>query len=220
VHVCVSGGHVVLLDVNADRYLALEWSQAVTLSAFIRGWPVRATPDIPPDEKLLQELVRRSLLTRDAGAGKDATPVAIRRPSSDLPLAGSWRAPRAKEMLGAGGAIVRAAAMRWLPLSRVIRHVRRRRRLVVTASRSSIDETRRLVHTFDWVRPFLFSARDACFLDSLALLQFLASRDIYPLWVFGVRMKPFAAHCWLQHEGSVLTDSVERVSSFTPIMTV
>jgi hypothetical protein len=31
-------------------------------------------------------------------------------------------------------------------------------------------------------------------------------------------MRPFHAHCWVQHEDAVVGDTVEHVSQFTPIM--
>lgn len=210
----------MLLDVNADRYLALESAEAAKVSPFIRGWPLLADCNTAPDATLLGELVHRSLLTRDEGAGRDASPVAIQRPSTDFPLRHSLPSLRTSEVLGAVAAIVRAATlMRFVPLSRIVRRVSRRRNRFAGAE-PAIEEARRLADVFDCVRPFLFSARDACLVECFSLLEFLASHGIYPLWVFGVRTKPFAAHCWLQHESSVLNDCVERTGSFTPIMTV
>jgi hypothetical protein len=52
------------------------------------------------------------------------------------------------------------------------------------------------------------------------LLEYLAWYRIFPTWVFGVQTRPFAAHCWLQHENIVLNDTVEHVTRYTPIMTV
>jgi Transglutaminase-like superfamily len=38
--------------------------------------------------------------------------------------------------------------------------------------------------------------------------------------VFGVNADPFEAHCWVQAGSVVLNDTLGRVSSFTPIMSV
>jgi hypothetical protein len=37
--------------------------------------------------------------------------------------------------------------------------------------------------------------------------------------VIGVKLNPFAAHCWLQVGDVVLNDLPERVAAFTPILT-
>jgi hypothetical protein len=70
------------------------------------------------------------------------------------------------------------------------------------------------------MRAFLFSTRDECLHDSLAVLEFLARHQLFPSWVFGVRARPFAAHCWVQHDGFVCNDTVEHVSGYVPIMVV
>jgi hypothetical protein len=38
-----------------------------------------------------------------------------------------------------------------------------------------------------------------------------------PSLVFGVRMNPFRAHCWVQLGGQVLIGDFEQVRLFTPI---
>ena len=59
-----------------------------------------------------------------------------------------------------------------------------------------------------------------CLHDSLALLEFLARHGIFPDWVFGVRARPFVAHCWVQYEDMVFNDTVEHVTGYIPIMVV
>jgi len=54
----------------------------------------------------------------------------------------------------------------------------------------------------------------------LALLEFLAIKNLYPTWVFGVQAQPFGAHCWLQEGDKLLNESVEYAGQFTPIMAV
>jgi Transglutaminase-like superfamily len=79
---------------------------------------------------------------------------------------------------------------------------------------------RQLVDIFGRLRVFLFSHNEECLHDSLALLEFLARYRIFPGWVFGVRARPFVAHCWVQYEDIVFNDTVEHVAGYTPIMVV
>ena len=76
-----------------------------------------------------------------------------------------------------------------------------------------------LVHDFLSLRP-LFPRKYLCLFDSLALLEFLSKYGLHPSWVFGVQPDPFEAHCWLQHQDTILNDTVEVVSTYTPIMAV
>lgn len=59
-----------------------------------------------------------------------------------------------------------------------------------------------------------------CLWDSLALLRALSRRGMRPTLVFGAKLDPFAAHCWVQADGVVLNDSVDRTAIFTPLLAV
>jgi hypothetical protein len=59
-----------------------------------------------------------------------------------------------------------------------------------------------------------------CLMDALALLDFLGSRQAFPGLVFGVRLNPFGAHCWVQSGDTVLNDRVDHTGLHTPILAV
>lgn len=59
-----------------------------------------------------------------------------------------------------------------------------------------------------------------CLPDSLALSFFLARRDLFPEIVFGVKLDPFAAHCWVQTDQLVLNDSRDTIEGFVPVLVV
>jgi hypothetical protein len=50
------------------------------------------------------------------------------------------------------------------------------------------------------------------------LREWLDKAGLRPALVFAVRLDPFAAHCWLQHDELVLNDAVDRVGAFTPVL--
>lgn len=56
-----------------------------------------------------------------------------------------------------------------------------------------------------------------CLTDSLALLSFLKTQGRSADLIFGAKLDPFAAHCWLQQGGILLNDRLERIASFTPV---
>jgi hypothetical protein len=59
-----------------------------------------------------------------------------------------------------------------------------------------------------------------CLVRSALLMRFLRAAGLDADWVFGVRLHPFAAHCWVQVNDICLNDDVERLSAYAPIMVV
>lgn len=76
------------------------------------------------------------------------------------------------------------------------------------------------VAAFRRMSPYFFSSREACRFRSLALIKFLTTADIAADWVFAVRLAPFAAHCWIEWEGHVLNEHLDRTFDYREIMRV
>jgi hypothetical protein len=230
VFVCVNGEHLVVLDLKEDRYWALEASKTAGLGSLVSGWPVPAsgpnesaeTPS-PETNAVIEVLRGRGLLAESVPPGRDATPVTANTPVQELITETETSlGPRIRSWLTFVTASGFAKfALRIWPFERVIQRVRRRK--AVLSGRIppfDVERARKLVEAFVRYRVFLFSSKNECLFDSLALLEFLSRHGIYPDWVFGVQTRPFAAHCWVQHGGIVFNDTVEHVSGYTPIMVV
>jgi hypothetical protein len=227
VFLCVSGEHVVLLDLKEDQYWALEAAQTAGLAPLVHGWPVQAPEGSVPAEQspettaALEVLQSRALLTESIPPGKEATPVSAVAPARELisetetsagPHLGSW-------FVFLLSSVFAKIVLRTWSFERVISRVRRRKELAARHSGTSDHErARKLVEAFYRYRIFLFSSKDECLYDSFALIEFLARYDILADWVFGVQTRPFVAHCWVQQDDVVFNDTVERVSGYTPIM--
>jgi len=56
-----------------------------------------------------------------------------------------------------------------------------------------------------------------CLVRSALLMRFLRRRGLRADWVFGVRLFPFMAHCWVQVDDLCLNDDVERLTAYSPI---
>ena len=224
VFVCVNDEHVVLLDLKQDRYWALEADKTAPLVGLVPGWPVSPTPgEVQPEEaqEVAAALLDQGILAGDA-AGKDATPVAISPPARELLPDHEYR--RTPLRLGTVLKFVSAAlaakiALRWAPFEKVVRNFGARKRSGSAAAQTlDVERARGLVATFFRLRIFVFSSKNECLFNSLALLGFLERHGVYADWVFGVQARPFAAHCWVQKDEIVFNDTVEHVSGYTPIM--
>jgi Transglutaminase-like superfamily len=66
----------------------------------------------------------------------------------------------------------------------------------------------------------LIAAGGNCLSNSLALLEWLGRHNEGAALIFGVKLDPFAAHCWVQSGVLLLNDLVERTERFTPVRVV
>jgi hypothetical protein len=66
----------------------------------------------------------------------------------------------------------------------------------------------------------LMHSHNNCLSQSLAFNRACRRWRLAAVFVIGVRLDPFSAHCWVQCEDLVLNDSVERVKHFTPILAI
>jgi len=242
VFVCLQGEHVVFLDVRKDRYFALEAARTAGLGEWVDGWPV-ATPvasgmalrvgEIPVRHEstgvdreavaaVLSLLTEKGILTTHS-EGKAASPEPSEPLRGEIFVESFDEQPRVR--VGRFISFVAAALRARLLLKHrtfesVIARVRRRVINHASHDPSAEHSVQELVATFAFLRPYFFTAKDACLFDALALSEYLATYRVYPRWVFGVQARPFAAHCWLQLNGIVLNDTVDHVRRYTPIMSV
>lgn len=59
-----------------------------------------------------------------------------------------------------------------------------------------------------------------CLLDSIALIHWLGGAAASASLVFGVKLAPFAAHCWVQSETHLLNDRSDHVGRFAPVRVI
>ena len=227
VRVCKVGDQVVLLDLLHGRYIGLDGKQAHALGDAIDGWPT-GEPAFKVahcgDEvaRLIRPLVARGLL---APHTREPRPViGIEEPASSLDGHEAMAATPAG--LRDVGRFLHAAAaarlsLRWRSLHSIAKAVAdRRARMEFNGDGTSAERLRGAIVTFDRLRPWVFTARDQCLFDSLALVNFLAGERLFPQWVIGVKTCPFRAHSWVQSGAVVLNDQPENVRRFKPIFVV
>ena len=227
VFVCRNEEYVVVLDVREDRYFSLDAARTAALSAFLPGWPASATDPganiAPPVEEVAQPLLDQGWLLEGKAGGKDATPVSVAVPRVELHDGLHEDRPKInlRAVLAFCAASVRARLLiRVGSFERVVRRVAARRAAAGRVQAVDMERARQLMAVFGYLRVFLFSHREECLRDSFAVLEFLAGYGIFPEWVFGVRARPFVAHCWVQYEGIVFNDTAEHAGGYTPIMAI
>jgi len=235
VHTCLTGGQLVLLDLRRDEYLGLAGEDAHALAAHVCDWPVVPVSDgsrqRSSEERVrrrLEQLVAKSILT-STPQSKRITPPPVPIVQSALVQERPGIRPhvRARDVVGLVLASMRTRRhLRSGTLESAVEHVRLRKESragaygMKTAEPERDDQVRDAVAAFLYLRPLLFRSKNNCLFDSLALIEYLARRRVFPTWVFGVSVTPFSAHCWVQEETVVFNDSPEHVRRYSPILSV
>jgi hypothetical protein len=230
VYPCVSGQHVVLMDLERDKYVAVI--PAHRLAAWVRGWPVGSmqTPDPPHEadpgaDALVSQMLAHGMLVRDPHVGKPAVPVVTTRAARSLvEFDLDSRSRTGAALLGRFGRSYLQAqlSLKLRPIQAIVEATRDRKTRRTTSGLREPDPARlrALVSAFTRLRPLFYTLRSACLLDSLTMVHFLSAERIHPDWVFGVKTEPFDAHCWVQQGEVVLNDAPDRVRQYSPILVV
>jgi hypothetical protein len=229
VYPCISGQHVILMDLERDKYVAVL--PAHRLASWVRGWPVRAGEPADPShasdgsaDALVSQMLAHGMLVTDPHVGKPAVPVTTLRPQRSLVEFDLDTRPKAGavQLWRFGASCLRAQlALKLRPIQSIVDTIRERKaRRPRGAAEADPGRLRPLVTAFARLRPLFYTLRSACLLDSLTLLNFLGAEGIHPDWVFGVKTEPFDAHCWVQQGELLLNDIPDRVRQYSPILVV
>jgi hypothetical protein len=208
VHLADVDGDLVLMDTESDQYFCIARDAAAT----VRGELVGGNR-FRGDASLLDELESAGLY----GALDSVTPF---RAVPHLAHSDIFGDVLERLAIGEALTLTLAAARAWLRL-----HVgrpsgwlklTRRRNGRASAIEADADNIYTLARQAYLARA-LYPGAARCLPNSMLLLELLALHGLGARWVFGVRTFPFEAHCWVEHEGVILNDTIDHVRWYTPI---
>lgn len=242
VFLCAVDDVIVFLDLCDDRYISLEAKMTLPLLSHLSKdtklltGPAMTSIRENSSQKVqailegndsfkecLADLSKDNLLTTDKARAAELPLPVIKVPTLDLSGYDFDHKPHltAKHVGVFFWACCRAFfKVKFLTTERIARSVRNRKRQRQNSTNTDTDKIRDLVEIFKILRPVFFTAQGHCLFDSLALIEFMALYDIYPDWVFGVKMGPFQAHCWVQDINFIYNEDIDKAHFFTPIMVV
>ena len=225
---CLTGRYCMFLDLKRDSYFSVPRGEMEELAPWIHGWRLTACSAATPDSRPSEAAAALAAQLQAAGVLMDG-PSENAAPAHEVPAAThdlDYAAPADDNAdqtcplrLVTAALLYADWALRTVPIARIVDAVRTHKRGHPTACSADCNRVCRLTAAFREYRPF-YPRNYLCLFDSLALIRFLSRFDQYPDWVFGVQDDPFSAHCWVQFGTLVLNDRLDRVSSYTPIMTV
>jgi hypothetical protein len=220
VYLATTEDGAVFLDVRRDSYSGLAADQLEPLRQIISGTTLTDAAAIA----LADQLIEQQLLTTQSFSSRPIAPAILPSPSDMLvdiyasDAAGAWTVGQLADLIGAF--LYMKYALRACSLEQIVRRVRLRKATRQQDVSHQLATLEQLVTAFHRLRPLLYVAAERCIFDSLVLVEFLARRQFFPLWVFGVKTGPFHAHSWVQYEGHVLNDFPEHVRGYAPILVV
>jgi hypothetical protein len=224
---CIARRYCVVLDARHDRYLAIKTDLMESLGPWLDGWgrPSMATCEQALVDSsiggLASNLCRREILTRSTDKGKPVLPQTIpsatRAPPNLHQVSGT-------DLMRHGFSFLRAVAytrrlFKTSSFKAIVSEIEANRERGLNTANPDWEHEGYLVSVFKQCRP-LYNRPLVCLFDCVCLLNFLALYGFCPSIVFAVIPEPFQAHCWLQESELVLTDSLERVGAYTPIMCI
>lgn len=205
---CEAGGELVFLDLTRDKYLSLRGKDRVAFDRLRAGKAVDS--DAMTRLSVTGLIVRCDAATRiepsravvplqDLASGEDVAFSLAMSVRTALALRSARRAMRPTAIGATIGKIAKA-----------------KRRLGVAGDESAVVDIAQRFAACRWLVP----VPTRCLIDALALDHILLSRRLATTLVFGVRLDPFAAHCWLQTPETVLTGTSAEARNYTPILVV
>ncbi len=228
VRACSCGRSVILLDLRSGRYLGIGEAVSRTLAGHVDGWPTGHEPlDDAATRKqdavggAARSLVDRGFLTKQLANSSPMVSLEAASASIDVDAPSAHLAFAPRRLLQFTTSVAAAAwGLRCRSLQAIARSIAARRALFPVPDAEPLRAMQSGVAAYEALRPFVFTAREKCLLDSLTLVTFLAKEGLAPHWVIGVKAAPFAAHSWVQSGRTVLNDQHEYVCQFRPILVV
>ena len=212
---CKADDHLVLLDIQNDRYFRLSGCLASALIAYMDNG------DAPGSS--VRKLIERKILV-DEPVVSDCTPLLpIKTPTRSAMEEVVHRRASVSELLDTLAivcSIQRQLKTRSLKQTLWnLASLREKRAPQTSMSRHGEAHVLEAAAAFRSAR--LYVPIDmCCLLDSIAMIKFLAKRGLHADLVFGVTGDPFSAHCWAQYGTTVLNDALGHALALTPIKVI
>jgi hypothetical protein len=213
---CDAGGRYVFLDVESDRYFCLSPQLEHAFAALSAGDQLTAE-----DRAGLRELVRRGILNVGCGTNVElspATAVRARCSAVDSPETATTGHVAVAAMM-----LVRIKrSLRRRPLADLIAKVRDNKRERKAPRISGNRRRLQLALIADSFRraALITGSLDQCLAVSLAIMHRILGESLDGELIFGVKLRPFQAHAWVQSDDLLISDSLDTIAPFTPILVV
>ncbi|PKP92761.1 MAG: hypothetical protein CVT77_07735 [Alphaproteobacteria bacterium HGW-Alphaproteobacteria-16] len=210
---CIAGERPIFLDRYKDRYFALAPEREAAFLGLL------GTPASDHGPTSVTELIDAGVVQEDrlgegiCACNYDEPPISSlwdRDVPSSVPATANAAASLFRAIRG----------LRVANLPSVLTAIENRKHALAPSGRP--DDSEVLARTAVTFRALgkVIASHNRCLPYSLAIMDRLLRQGVSADLVFGVAVRPFVAHCWVQHRGAVLSDRLEHVRLFTPILVI
>ncbi|MGF7170815.1 hypothetical protein FHS91_002503 [Sphingobium xanthum] len=208
---CVVDGRTIFLDLKADRYSGLPPTMEEAFAKLVGGESLTGA-----DRNALDRLVASRLLSDGDADHRFQLRLPGLQAVSDIELLEAPSSCFRHVPAALAHLIASALRLKRGSLWKLVRQLELQKAKEATRARGSISE---VLAAFRWAG-LIMTSHDQCLRRSIALMRHLLCLGHRPEMVIGVAVRPFRAHCWVQHQGAVLNDRLENIRPFTPILVI
>lgn len=210
---CFVGNRLIFLDLNGDRYICLPAAAEQSFQKLCDGEPLDSDDRHRLGGVCAGILVEaeQSSLPRACMPPPPATASLLEKACSPVSVG---------DMLPAFAHLLRAsAALRLLPLRLVMSGLAKAKTKILPTSAGSDDRAGMIAAAFQQVA-LIATPLDKCLPRSIAVASRCIALGVSPTLVVGVKLQPFAAHCWVQAGQRILNERIDGIREFTPILVI
>lgn len=225
VYACSLSGGLVFVDLLRNRYFSIGETESRAIGPYIVNHPVaRNSPvgSLPASESVAARLLQAGLLQRQEPGLRDFTPADLGGATALLSIEDVYTDPQPTRdylLSFALSCLWARVSLRTRSLHAIACSLKRTKAQHGAASFDP-EKAASLVYVFRRLRPYAFTSLDQCLFHALALTRFLDHHAQFPSWVIGVRLRPWGAHSWVQHNEWVLDTTPEIVREYVPLLAV
>lgn len=207
---CEASGHLVFLDIDADRYFGLAPPAEARFRSLLG--------DAEGVSGLIDEFLACGILVDGQAAEPLAPATAPEVPAASLLEQPSKRASRRLVAVALRELLRARAQLRFAGFAATLRALARgKARPQSQASDPALIEASAAAFAHC---ALLLRSHDQCLARSVALARWLAAHGGAADLVLGVRVRPFAAHAWVQSGDRLLNETCDGIRGYTPILVI
>lgn len=212
---CIANGRAVFLDLQLGRYFCLP---AASDAAFRRLVDRRQFSEASSSE--INGLVHLNILQWSPDPHSVVTPTCHYIPIGFLDETITPPGTLMRLIEATTYHILAGFSLKSRPILHSIETVKKKKSRIITKSSKDVHDDVFCIGISYIQASRIISPNEKCLQRSLAIIHNLLDRHCSADLVFGVRMSPFLAHCWVQTSTHVISDHPDHVRTFTPILVV
>ncbi|NKJ43473.1 lasso peptide biosynthesis B2 protein [Novosphingobium sp. SG720] len=211
---CDVSDRLLFLDVVADRYFCLGETAEHAFRTMIRRQELNSQ-----EMRALAGLLRSGILVETTGAGVPSAFPPIGNPTASLLDLSLPRADPGQVAAALSALVATRLFLRFGRLQSVLDKLAAAKP-PPAAMASIVPEAMQAVAVAFEQTARMVRSHDQCLPRSVAVARWLAALGMSADLVIGVRLRPFAAHSWVQAGTWLVNDRIDTVRTYTPILSV